>query len=363
MLWNWKLAQWPGFVYDDLIHIEKENTFMRLCGQSLAYFSNVSQDDLNQFKVEILSLEGAGRAKIEGEILERESLQSAIRRQFGLTPLLKKESVKEVGMAKALIDVYKTFNDPLDHDTLFRWHYSLFQEDKGLEYIGCYRAHDDPMQIVSNKIGSEKVYFEAPPSKIVSKEMDHFIHWYNHYKGLVVVKAAIAHLYFESIHPFEDGNGRIGRLLVEKTLSQGVKIPALIAISKVLEEGKKEYYKQLENSNCTLKIDDWISYFTDKILEAQKASMKFLEFLIVKSKILSKLSPELNERQIKVLLRIFKEGPFGFRGGLSAENYITITKASRATVTRDLNDLLMKGALVKTGELKHTRYFINSQFL
>lgn len=362
MSWNWQLEKWPNFIYESLLHVESEKTFMCACGKSQAFLSHVSQQDLEQFKVEILCLEGSKSAKIEGEILDRESLQSSIRRHFGLNPLLKKEAAKEQGMAKALIDVYKTFNEPLDHATLYRWHQFLFNDNERLVSVGSYRNTEEPMQIVSNKFGSEKIYFEAPPSCAVLKEMDRFMSWYNDYKGQILVKAAIAHVYFESIHPFEDGNGRIGRLIVEKTLSQGVGQPVLISVSKILEEGKKEYYKRLEECNCALEIDRWISYFSAKILEAQKSSLEILEFLIAKAKILAKLTADLNERQHKVLLRIFKEGPKGFDGGLRADNYISITKASRATATRDLQDLMEKGALVKTGQLKHTRYFINREF-
>jgi len=362
MTWNWQLAEWPKFNFNEQQYIENEAAFMRFLGRSEACFSNISKQSREQFKIEILCLEGTYSAKIEGEILDRESLQSSIRKQFGLDPNTKKESIKEAGMAEALLDAYKTYDQPLDHATLFRWHQSLFKGSNKLEQIGSYRTHEEPMQIVSNKLGSETIFFEAPPSKQVYAEMERFLDWYNQYEGLLLVKAAIAHVYFESIHPFEDGNGRIGRLIVEKTLSKGLYQPVLIAISKLLEYGKKEYYKELEKCNCTLNIDEWILYFTNKIIEAQINSMKLLEFIILKSKIFVHFSNELNERQTKVLLRLFKEGPQGFKGGLSAEKYIAITKGSRATTTRDLQDLVLKGILLKRGELKHTRYFINENF-
>lgn len=362
MMWNWQLKDWPGFVFESSLFADAEGVFMRLSGQAGAYLTHISKEEMDLFKVEMLSLEGLESSKIEGEQLDRESLQSSIRRHFGLNPLLKKENSKEAGMAEALIDLYKTYKDPLDHSTLFRWHKCIFLDTQSLSEIGCYRTHEEPMQIVSNQFGSDKVYFEAPPSKNIKEEMDKFVKWYNNFKGLVLVKAAVAHVYFESIHPFEDGNGRIGRLIVEKILSQGLRQPSLIAVSKSLETAKKEYYTQLEKCNHTLEINNWIEFFISKILEAQKLSFDLLKFLICKSKILSKLSLILNERQLKALFRLFKEGPKGFTGGLSAENYISITKASRATATRDLNDLVEKGALVKQGELKHTRYYLNLDF-
>lgn len=172
-------------------------------------------------------------------------------------------------------------------------------------------------------------------------------------------RAAIAHVYFESIHPFEDGNGRIGRGLIQKALSQGVEQPLLIAVSTVLEKRKKEYYSALERCNRTMQVDDWVEFFSGAVLQAQEESLSLLFFLIKKSKMLTALKLQLNPRQERVLLRMFAEGPGGFKGGLSAENYLAITKTSRATATRDLSELVEMGALVKTGELRHTRYWLH----
>ncbi len=264
-------------------------------------------------------------------------------------------------MAQLLCDVYESFAQPLSHPMLCQWHHKLFKDHTSIEDCGKYRSHREPMQIVSRRYDSRKVYFEAPPSKKIQEEMERFVHWFNstNESEPILVRAAISHVYFESIHPFEDGNGRIGRILVEKVLSQGIKRPILMAVSKILERRKKEYYAALERCNRTLDIDHWIEFFSDVILQAQTESMCLLYFLIDKSRMLTTLSGKLNPRQEKALLRMFAEGLEGFKGGLSAENYIAITKASRATATRDLVDLVEKGALIKTGELRHTRYWLN----
>lgn len=192
--------------------------------------------------------------------------------------------------------------------------------------------------------------------------MDLFLDWFNNsLSDPVLSRASIAHIYFESIHPFEDGNGRIGRLLVEKMLSQAIDRPILIAISKVLDKRKKEYYKALGTCNRSLNADHWLEFFSEIILLAQKESKSYLSFLIEKSKFFTLLSGKLNDRQEKVLTKIFAEGVDGFKGGLSAENYLAITKTSRATATRDLADLVEMGALVKSGELRHTRYWLPNQ--
>lgn len=234
-------------------------------------------------------------------------------------------------------------------------------KDSPIECKGGYRTHKELMQIVSNQYGETKVFFEAPPSRQILHEMSAFIQWFNAQKegGSILGQAALSHLYFESIHPFEDGNGHIGRALVEKLLSQRLRRPTLIAISQVIEERKKEYYERLGACNRSLDATAWVKFFAEVILEAQEKALENVEFLITKSRLMNQLIGQLNKRQEKVLLRMFAEGPKGFSGGLSAENYLSITKASRATATRDLTDLVEKGVLYKTGELRHTRYWLN----
>lgn len=361
MPWNWQLPDWPAFQYnpEKITSLEKE--FLMGAGSSFAYLKDLKRADFQGFIVEILSTEGVDSSKIEGELLDRESLQSSIRRQFGFDGKEKKQTDKETRVAKLLLDVYETFERPLTHEMLWKWHSVLFGKNSPLANHGEYRSHPEPMQIVSNRYGPATVYFEAPPSKSVPQEMDSFINWFNHTSQSLPIlgRASLAHVYFESIHPFEDGNGRIGRLLVEKVLSQGIGKPILIAVSNVLERGKKTYYAQLEKCNRTLEVHGWVDYFSKAILQAQNASMELLRFLIQKSKLLLSLAGRLNPRQEKVLLRMFDAGPEGFQGGLSAENYIAITRTSRPSATRDLADLVEKGALVKTGQLRHTRYWLN----
>lgn len=360
MTWNWELPDWPKFTYDSnkILHLEKQ--FLLRAGQSSAFLKNINPIEFGQFAIEILSLEGLESSRIEGEILDRESLQSSIKHHFGLKTDHKRIGRKESQMAGLLLNVYKTFNLPLSHEMLWKWHGLLFDHQIQIE-CGKYRTHEEPMQIVSRRYDLQKVFFEAPPSNKIFDEMTSFIDWFNSkgHSEPILGRAAIAHVYFESIHPFEDGNGRIGRVLVEKVLSQGIEQSVLIAVSKILEKRKKEYYSELEKCNRTLDVGGWVEFFSNAILQAQEESLNLLYFLINKSKMLTALSGQLNPRQEKALLRMFDEGLNGFQGGLSAENYIAITKTSRATATRDLADLVQKGALLKTGELRHTRYWLN----
>jgi Fic family protein len=220
------------------------------------------------------------------------------------------------------------------------------------------------MQVISGPIHKPKIHFEAPSSEKIPHEMKLFINWFNntsksHSKPFSpLIRAGIAHLYFVSIHPFEDGNGRIARALAVKSLASSTNQPVLIALSDTIIKNNKTYYSMLEASNKNNQITKWLLYFSKTIIEAQKNSIELIEFIIKKTKFFDKFGNKLNDRQKKIIIRIFAEGPQGFEGGLSADNYISITKTSRATATRDLKDLFNKQILLKKGERKSTRYYL-----
>ena len=183
----------------------------------------------------------------------------------------------------------------------------------------------------------------------MAAEMKAFITWFNDTAPgskrplQPVTRAGIAHIYFVSIHPFEDGNGRIGRAIAEKALAQGLGQPSLIALAYALERKRKDYYGALERNNKGTEIADWLTYFGDTILEAQHSTIERVEFLIAKARLYERVRGQLNGRQAKALGRMFREGVDGFKGGMTAEKYIVITRTSRATATRDLQDLVAKG--------------------
>jgi len=229
-----------------------------------------------------------------------------------------------------------------------------------LKEIGLFRSMGDPMQIVSGPIHQPIVHFEAPPVVEVPREMERYLNWFSTSQGTMpaLARAATAHLYFESIHPFEDGNGRIGRALAELSLSQSLGKPVLLALSKTITKRKKLYYDQLAAASRTMEVTGWIRYFANLVLEAQDEASKLVTFIIGKPRFFDIFRDRLNPRQEKALARMFEAGPAGFKGGLSAGNYAAITKASSATTTRDLNELVKLGALNRTGEKRYARYFL-----
>ncbi len=367
MQWIWQHKGWFDVIYNSTKLIEFENEFHRNTGIIYGVISHLEANNLENLKIEILTQEALSTSSIEGEILKRESVQSSIRKHLGLKTDYRKVQPNEAGIAEMMVEIYQHFDAPLRDETFFLWHKMLMNGRRDIEVIGNYRQHPEPMQIVSGNFSAPKVFYEAPPSTQVRSEMERLITWYNHQIDTpneisILAFAGIAHLFFEIIHPFEDGNGRIGRALVEKIISQKIKTPSLNSFSKTIEANKKVYYEALQSCNHSQDVNKWLLFFAKMILESQQYTIKMVRFLVAKSKFFIKYNA-MNERQLKVLSRVFEEGIEGFKGGLSAANYKTITGASPATVTRDLQELVSIEALTKTGELKHTRYFLNLQEL
>lgn len=366
MRWNWTQEDWARFRYDDEAIKPLEEKFLISSGEIVGAVRHVTGDDRDRLRIELLSEEAMRTSAIEGEVLDRSSVQSSLRRQFGLAIDGTRVLAREEGIAEMMVDVYARYAEPLDHDTLCRWHGMLLSHDRHLEIVGAYRKHSDAMQIVSGRIDRQRVHFEAPPSAQVPAEMDRFVAWFNASapEGAAPVaaltRAALGHLWFESIHPFEDGNGRLGRALAEKSLAQNIGQPSLIALAYTIERDRRAYYEQLETHQKILDVTPWLLWFGETVLKAQNATLERVAFFISKTRFYDRLRGRLSERQAKVVERMFREGPEGFRGGLSAENYIAITGTSRATATRDLQDLVEMGALTRTGERRHTRYWLQS---
>jgi Fic family protein len=233
-----------------------------------------------------------------------------------------------------------------------------------LRDVGRYRTHDEPMQIVSGPLHDPKVHFEAPPSDRVPAEMDGFVAWFARSgpRGSaplgLLERAALSHLSFESIHPFEDGNGRIGRAIAEFSIANHLGQPSLTALSATISLRRSDYYRALEAAQRQMEVSAWMAWFGGIALEAQQRTLAQIEFHIDKAKFMDRLRGKLNQRQEAAILRVLREGPDGFKGGLSAGKYAAITKASAPTATRDLAELVTLGAATRTGERKSTRYHL-----
>jgi len=365
MRWNWQRPEWPKFAWRPERLIAAEQAFIAGGGVFVGSVKHLGPEDRDELRVEAMSAEALTTSEIEGEILDRASVQSSIRRQLGLATDKRKARPSEQGVAEMMVDLHRGFDAPLSAEMLFGWHRMVTNGRRDLKDVGRYRRHEDPMQVVSGPIHAPVVHFEAPPSAAVSVEMARFVDWFNHTAPdgaeplPALARAGSAHLYFECIHPFEDGNGRIGRALAEKALAQTLGRPTLIALATTILAKRKGYYEALERNNTEIEITDWLAWFAATALEAQRRTNALVDFLIDKSRLLGEVGAALNARQRKAILRVLAEGPGGFKGGLSAANYVAITGASAPTATRDLSGLIAMGAMLREGERRYARYRAN----
>jgi Fic family protein len=359
MTWLWQLPDWPQFTWDTQALASLEAQFLADSGRITGAWQHLNEADQVALRIEWLSDEAMETSAIEGEVLNRASVQSSVRRQFGLKSDTR-SGPRETGIAEMMVDLYQSFETTLTEQTLFNWHELVMAGSKDINTIGGWRTHTEPMQVVSGADYARKVHFEAPPSSTMSDEMDAFLNWFPDKQNLpALTHAGIAHFYFVCIHPFEDGNGRIGRAIAEKSLAQSLGQPSLIALSQMIACNQRGYYDALEAANRSLEITPWLIWFAQTVLDAQTYSQNKLTRVIDKVKMFDRLAGKLNQRQEKALLRLFKAEPDGFKGGLSAGNYIQITEATIPTATRDLNDLVEKEALRMTGERRYRRYWLN----
>ncbi|MGA7307230.1 MAG: Fic family protein [Rhodothermales bacterium] len=363
MDWNWQKLSWPSFRHDPERLAAFESRFLEGRGRFVGGVQHLDPSERTQLTVELLTTEAVETSKIAGETLAPESVRPSIRRSFGLTADGSSDPA-ESGIAEMMVDLYGSAHAPLTEEALFSWSGMIHKGADELHEGGGYRSSSEAVQIVSGPARNRRIDFEAPPAADVPGEMDEFIRWFNRTAEdgpdhlPLLTRAGIAHLYFECIQPFENGNGRIGRAIAEKALTRGAGDRVMVGLSGPMLRKKNEYYRLLAASNRRLEITDWLVWFAEIALEAQASTMDGISFAIEKKHLLDRLRDRMNERQEKALLAMLDEGPEGFPDGLSAGDYLRITGTSPATATRDLVDLVEKGALRKEGDRKWARYHL-----
>jgi Fic family protein len=364
-MYNWQLKDWRQFQFNENEFTSQALSFMALAGESQGYVQSMSQNNQAESIITLLVKEAIKTSAIEGEFLNREDLISSIRKNLGYSVPNRTKDKRAEGIATLFVKVREDFESDLTETQLFEWHRLLMLGNHSIN-VGQYRSHTEPMQVISGAIGKEIVHFEAPPSAQVPSEMKMFFEWFNKTKPggkspihNLLIRAAVAHLYFETIHPFEDGNGRIGRIIAEKSLAQGLKKPILMSLSTAIETDKKAYYTALKNAQRTNNLTDWIHYFSDTIIKAQQDFISTINFSIKKSAFFDKHKLQLNQAQLKVINRMLEDGHEEFAGGMNARKYQSITQVSKATATRHLQDLVEKGILVSQQRGRSTSYQVN----
>jgi len=365
-MYNWQRENWPKFKFTTT-HLEPVvGAIMLKSGEINGKLAALPEDLSISMLMEILILEAIKTSEIEGEFFSKIQIMSSIQHNLGLIVQQNPIDKNAIGVSKMLLQVRETYAQELSESQLKEWHTSLLGNQKNI-HAGEYRKQKAPMQIISGSFANPKINYEAPPSVTVPSEMARFIEWFNESTYLSPpVKAAVAHLYFESIHPFEDGNGRIGRAIAEKALSQGLNFPLPFSISLAIEKHRKAYYEALQNAEKSLDISEWIDWFLRMLQVAQTSADQMITLTITKFHFFNRHDSLLNERQRKAIHRMFEAGPDGFQGGMNVQKYIGITGASKATATRDLRNLVEMNIFKSNIASRSTSYqlvLLNESFM
>jgi Fic family protein len=367
----WQHADWPEFRHNADAWARPLAAARLEQGKALGRLLEIGLTESVSIERRIWTDEAVATAAIEGEKLDFETVRSSVMRRLGEEGAGQRASRNVDGLLDVMQDALRSYRDELGSDRLHRWQAALFPAGtSGITRIavGRYRDHAEPMQIVSGAIGREKVHYEAPPSTAVPTEMGRFLARWNETRPRLksgvdgIIRAAIAHLWLETIHPFEDGNGRIGRALIDMALAQDADSPQrYCSMSRQLLANRSAYYDAINAAQRgNLDVTPWVLFFIEQFRSACVASQEIVQAASEKTRFWARISNvQLNERQRKALQRMLDAGKDGFEGGMSAEKYGRLTSISKATATRDLSDLLHAGVLVTTGQLKSTRYWLN----
>ncbi len=369
-MYIWQSPQWPRLTHDAQALTGVLAQARQAQGRMLGLASSLQLLDLSELQLTGWAQEAIATAQIEGEVLQVNSVRASAARRLGLPDAA---LVARDARTEATLDVLQAavspWDGPLTHDQLLAWHAALFPTGySGVTRIatGAYRTHAEPMQIVTPRMGKpDIVHYQAPHSADVPAQMDALLHWFNHSRtdgtdGLV--RAAVAHLWFETIHPFEDGNGRVGRALAEQALAQDMRSSQrLFSLSTQLWQDRAGYYAQLQTATSAAQTDitPWVQWFVARIQGACDAAVNHMQTALARSRYWEQVNashPQLGASQRKCLARLLEAQPAGFAGGMSTEKYVNLTGVSRATAYRELTQLAESGLLVKTGQGRGTRY-------
>jgi Fic family protein len=365
--WIWQSTTWPTLRFDREPLAARLATAQIEHGRLLGLAKAIGAIELSFVQRDIWSGDAMATAAIEGGGLDLKTVRSSVARRLGISPaptVAIREDVE--GLLDIMEDAATHWGSALSQERLFRWQAALFPIGySSLRSVatGRYRSHSDPMQIVSGPVGSETVHYEAPPSNAVPREMRNFLGWFNGtrdaHAGQGIVRAAIAHVWFESIHPFEDGNGRVGRAIIDMALAQDARFPyRLHGISMELQRQRKGYYDALSKAqHGEGNVTQWVCWFVDAFVKACQRSARLIDESLVRARFWSEhRAVAINVRQRKVLDKLLEAGPGGFESGMTPRKYVGLTRASPVTASRDLAELVRNGLLVRVGSGRSTHY-------
>lgn len=348
-----ELTEWPRFTWDTQSLANALAAVRHRQGKHLGRMGALGFDLRTEASLTALTNEVVKSSAIEGEILDIDEVRSSIARRLGLNVAGLSRPGREVeGIVEMMLDATRNFEDPLTPEQLYGWHSALFPTGRSGLYritVGAWRTDEaGPMQVVSGPMGRKRVHFQAPNAKLLDYEMKKFLDWFNRPSDIdPVIKAAVAHLWFVTIHPFDDGNGRIARAISEKALSRADESKdRFYSMSSSIEAERKEYYIQLESTQRgSLNITSWLAWFLSCLDRAIDVSDTMLGSVLHKARLWQRINTRpVSGRQRNVINRMLEHN---WQGHLNTSKYAKLAKCSPDTALRDIKELLERGILIK----------------
>lgn len=360
---NWQQKGWPNVTVDRSAIKDELKAFESAFLKVKKYLKPAQDPELT---AETLTNEAVTTSAIEGVRVDESAVMSSICRALGVStpPMGFAKDMRAEGVAAMMLAVRREWGDPISAALIRGWHKNLMSGDVGRVAIGAFRRN--PVYVVRNHAdGTQEVRFEAPPGGRVPVEIRKFVGLWKSAEEkpeAIALKAAMLHPHFESIHPFEDGNGRVGRALVAKTLAEGLGAPLILPISTIIARHRAAYYDEINEASRTLDWTNWCAFFIPVLTEMLTSFVAAAKFIAAKRAYLGKYEKHFSARAKKVVQRMFEDGEKGVAAGLSAAKWMRMTKVSKPTATRDLEELVQIGAIVPVGAGPVARYAINGAF-
>lgn len=365
-MYIWEQTAWPDFYWDEAKLRPKLNAVRLLQGRLLGRSDAAPEQADLEIEMDALIQNAIRTSEIEGEHLDVSSVRSSVARQLGLerAGVSGRTTPESESLVTLLLEATHQVDEPLSIDQLCQWQSMLFLEGPGplsKVRVGDLRG-EQPMQVVSGRLDRPKVHFEAPPRHRLETELSTFIKWFNTPPtGLdAILRAGIAHLWLVTLHPFDDGNGRVTRAVTDRALAQAERQSVrFYSLSAAIMASRNAYYGNLEQTQSDdLDITQWLAWFLDTLEKAMHQAMSRMDRVLAKARFWQhQTNTALTERQIKVLNRLLDTAGEEFEQGINARKYQSLAKVSKATATRDLADLLEKGCLRKLpGGGRSSRY-------
>ena len=355
------LPDWPRFSWDNEALVQPLGALRHRQGRHTGRLLGLGFELVSEANLSALTEEVVKTSAIEGELLDRGEVRSSIGRRLGLDVAGLPEPGRQVeGVVELMLDATQGFEAPLTDERLFGWHAALFPTGRSGTVkitVGAWRTGPDPMQVVSGPIGRQRVHFEAPSAERVDNEMSQFLGWFSSPPSMdPVIRAAVAHLWFLTVHPFDDGNGRIARAITEMVLAQADgSEQRFYSMSSGIDARRNDYYRILETSQRGgLDITPWLLWFVDCLDQSIESAEATLGTVLHKANVWAAINPHpVNERQRKVINRLLDR----FEGNLTTSKYAKLARCSTDTALRDIRELIELGILSKNpGRGRSTSY-------